>query len=292
MISHTRMCALATSDSAQQDQQEKKPWALINLPPFPAIAMRIMQLLSRDDVGMKELSEVIRADPAFAAEVLTLANSPLLGIRGEIRTILQATALLGLARVKALALTVSMKVYLTESFQIPALLACWRHSLACALLAEEIATVSMIEKDFAYMAGLVHDVGRLALGMIKPLDYANMLAAAEQQPFDVLARERELFGVDHCEAGRWLSQSWKLPKEFPEIIANHHAEPNGKFDMTALIHLACDMADTLGFAAVRPLWPKTFGEILHSLPAREKARFDPDPDRLATRVATKITSFE
>lgn len=289
MISVKPMCALATSDSTRQD---KKPWALINLPPFPAIAMKIMQLLSKDNVGMKELGEVIRADPAFASEVLTLANSPLLGVRNEIRTILQATALLGLNRVKALALTVSMKSYLTQSFQIPALLACWRHSLACALLAEEVAVVSLIEKDFAYMAGLVHDIGRLALGMIKPLEYANMLSAADEQPFDVLAREREMFEVDHCQAGRWLAEAWKLPTEFPEIIANHHAEPNGKFDMTALIHLTCEMADTLGFAAVRPLRPKKFGEILRDLPARERARFDPDPDRLATRIATKINSFE
>ncbi len=270
----------------------EKPWALINLPPFPAIAMKILQLLQRDNVGMKELSEVIRADPAFASQVLTLANSPLVAVRREVKSILQATALLGLNRVKALALTVSMKVYLTESFQIPALLACWRHTLACALLAEELAMVSLMEKDVAYMYGLLHDVGRLALGMIRPLEYTNLLAAADEEPVDMMAKEREMFGMDHSEAGRWLAESWKLPPEFAEVAARHHQEPKGKFDFVALVHHSCAMADALGFAGVRPLRPKKFHEILSELPARERGRFESDPERLAARVATKIHSFE
>lgn len=279
----------ANPRSAHKD----KPWALIDLPPFPAVAMRILKLLARDDVGMKELTREIQADPSLSAEVLTLANSVLFGFRTEIRNILQAAALLGAERVKAIALTIAMKTYLMESFQIPALLACWRHSLACALLAEELAKASLIEKDFAYTAGLLHDVGRLALGMIKPIEYSNLLCSSQEKPFNALERERELFGMDHCQAGQWLTQAWKLPKVFIEVTAHHHkTPPDGKFDMVAVIHRSCQMADALGFDAVRPLRVLSFQEVLQSLPARERARFKPDPEKLTLSVAMKITAME
>jgi HD-like signal output (HDOD) protein len=274
-------------------QHKDRPWALIDLPPFPAVAMRILKLVARDDIGIKELTREIQSDVALSAEVLTLANSAFFGFRTEIKNILQATALLGAERVKAIALTIAMKAYLTESFQIPALLACWRHSLACALVAEDLAKASLVEKDFAYTAGLLHDVGRLALGMIKPLEYANLLCSAEEKPFNVLERERELFGMDHCMAGRWLTQAWKLPKVFTDVTAHHHDNPqSGKFDMVALIHRSCQMADALGFEAVRPVRPVTFPDILQSLPARERSRFQPEPEQLALSVATKITAME
>jgi HD-like signal output (HDOD) protein len=285
------MTMMLTADV--RSQHKDRPWALIDLPPFPAVAMRVLKLLAREDVGMKELTREIQADLSLSAEVLTLANSVLFGFRSEIKNILQATALLGAERVKAIALTIAMKTYLTKSFQIPALLACWRHSLACALIAEELAKVSLVEKGLAYTMGLLHDVGRLALGMIKPVEYANLLASSEETRFDALERERELFGMDHCQAGRWLTQAWKLPKVFAEVTAHHHnTPPAGKFDMVALIHCSCQMADTLGFEAVRPLHPLSFQEILQSLPARERGRFKPDSEELRMNVAIKITAME
>ncbi|MGH9444160.1 MAG: HDOD domain-containing protein [Terriglobia bacterium] len=273
-------------------RNQQKPWALIDLPPFPAVAMRVLSLLARQDVGMKELTREIQSDPALALQILTLANSVLFGFRTEIKNVLQATALLGAERVKAIALTIAMKTYLMESFQIPALLACWRHSLACALIAEDLAMASMIEKDVAYVAGLLHDIGRLALGMIKPIEYANMLASAREKPFDILEREREMFGMNHCEAGRWLTDAWKLPKIFGQVAALHHHPPSAKFDVVRVASAACLMADALGFEAVRPLRPRPFQEILQSLPAREQVRFHPDPEQLAMTVAMKINSLE
>lgn len=269
-----------------------KPWALISLPPFPAVAMRVVQMLSREDMSLKELSAEIQSDPALSSELLTLANSPLFAFRTEIRTVLQASALLGAQRVKALALTVGMRTYLMQSFQIPALLACWRHSLACALLAEELAVASMMEKDFAYLAGLLHDIGRLALGMIKPIEYANLLASAGKGALAVLEGERALFDIDHCQAGRWLTESWKLPNAFAEIAAHHHDKPRGKFDIVALVHHSCRMADALGFEAAQSPQPPSFEEVLECLPDHERSRFSPKPKDLATRIAIKIQSVE
>jgi len=271
----------------------KKPWALINLPPFPGVAARILQLLSKDDAGMKELAALIRSDIAFSSEILTLANSALFAFRTEITSILQATVLLGLGRVKAIALTVGMRSYVTDSLKLPALLACWRHSLACAVLCEEMAPACMFERDVAYVAGLMHDVGRLALTVVEPVRYSNLILEAEEQAFNVLDREREMFGVDHCEAGRWLAEQWKLPAHFAEVTAHHH-EPckPGKFDMVSLVQVACRLADCIGFSAVRPLDPVSFDSILAELPLAARKRLTFDQPELTFKVAMKINSVE
>lgn len=186
-----------------------------------------------------------------------------------------------------------MRGYLTDSMKIPALLACWRHSLACALLVEELAIASFVDKDFAYTAGLIHDIGRLALAVIQPAQYANFLASTEENPCDILQRERELFDLDHCQAGSWLVEAWKLPKIFGHLTGQHHAEAvSGESDIVRLVRQACILADTLGFAAARPLRPKSYQEILDGLSARERTRFPLDQEELAFKIASKINSFE
>jgi len=270
-----------------------RPWALINLPPFPGVAAKVLQLLSQDSTGLKELADVIRADVAFSAEVLTLANCALFAIRTEIRTVLQATALLGLNRVKGIAMTVGLRSYLTDSLKMPALLACWRHSLACAILCEDLATAAFMERDAAYLAGLLHDVGRLALSVVEPIKYNNLILEANENALDVRAREKELFGLDHCEAGRWMAEQWKLPPHFADVAAHHHDPVRpGTFDMLALVRCGCVLADSVGFAAVQPLHPLKFEDILKNLPQAVLRRFGHSQEQLALRVATKINSMD
>ncbi len=271
----------------------EKPWALINLPPFPAVAMRVLQLIDRDEVGMQKLTDLIRADTALSTEILTLANSALFAFRTEIKSIVQAAVLLGLQRVRALAVTVGVRVYLTDSMKIPALLACWRHSLACALLAEELAIGGFADKDSAYTAGLIHDIGRLALAVIQPARYADFLTSTEEHPCDVLKREQELFDIDHCQAGRWLVEAWKLPRTFADVTAEHHAEPkDGESGVVALVRHACLLADALGFAAAVSLHARSYQEILEELSPRERRRFPLDQKELALKIATKINALE
>ena len=271
----------------------EKPWALINLPPFPAVALKLLRLIDKDEVGIQKLTNLIRADVALSTEILTIANSALFAFRTEITSILQATVLLGLQRVKALAVTVGMRVYLTDSMKIPALLACWRHSLACALVAEELAVGNFMDKDSVYTAGLIHDIGRLALAVIQPAQYAHFLAGTDACPCDVLKQERELFGIDHCQAGRWLVEAWKLPASFADVTAHHHGKPkNGESDVVGLVRHACRLADTLGFAAARSMEAQSYQELLEGLSARERRQLPLDQEALALRIATKINAME
>jgi HD-like signal output (HDOD) protein len=282
-----------SSEKEPASELARKPWALINLPPFPAVAARILQLLSKEDAGMKELAALIRSDVAFSSEVLTMANSALFTFRTEITGILQATVLLGLQRVKAVALTVGMRSYLMDSLKIPGVLACWRHSLACGVVCEELAGPCMIERDSAYLAGLMHDVGRLALTVVEPLQYSNLLLAAEETAMNILDEERKLFGLDHCQAGRWLAEQWKLPKQFAEIAAHHHdRQMPGKFEMLQLVRVACLLADCIGFSVVPPARSPKFRDVLRDLPLPARTNPGFNQEDLTLKVAMKINSIE
>jgi HD-like signal output (HDOD) protein len=252
-----------------------------------------MQLLRSEETRLKELSDLICTDQSFSAEVLRLANSPLFGFRTEIKGILQAIALLGAERIKAVAFTVGMQTYLEEPLKIPVLRNCWRHNLACAIIAEKLGHVSLMEEDFAYTAGLLHDIGRLALMVAEPVRYARLVIEAEESPFNILEREREWFDIDHCEAGRWLVENWKLPPVFGMVAAHHHLEFRQRsFDIIALVHASCRLSDAIGYLAVKPLTVPGIDQVLAGLPERERALFHPHLDRLTVDIDLKIKSLE
>src|SRR4029077_6373472 len=113
-------------------------------------------------------------DAAFTADVLRLANSPLIGVRREIKSVMQAVMMLGLERIKALATTLSLRAFLTAAVPNGALLASWRHNLATAIICERLGRILVIDSDICYTAGLVHDIGRLALLCAFPDKYEEM----------------------------------------------------------------------------------------------------------------------
>jgi putative nucleotidyltransferase with HDIG domain len=264
----------------------------IDLPPFPAVATRVLNLVAKESVGLKELNDVLRADVALSSEILILANSSLFSFRSKVCSILQATVLLGLQRVKALALTVGMRAYLTGALEIPALLACWHHSLATALIAEELAGRNLMNKDAAYTAGMIHDIGRLALAVKHREEYANLLGGVAMTPLQVLDRERERFDLDHCQTGRRLVDVWKLPGEFEDFTGCHHQEPSGRFDQLAVLQLSCRLADSLGFSALQQPELSPYKDLIEKLPERERSHFHPDPNEFALLIATKINAMQ
>jgi putative nucleotidyltransferase with HDIG domain len=276
-----------------KETAQKLPWALRQLPSFPAVATKVLQLLAKEDVPIRRIVDLIRTDPAFSAGILRVANSALFGFVSQVETVKHAVVIVGLDRVRTLTLTVAMGSYLKAALRIVTLRGCWRHSLACALLSEELATSCSVHLDRAYTAGLLHDIGRLGLLVAYPAEYSNVLAVTEENSMDILQVERDLFDLDHCQAGLWLMKEWKFPEEFHDIAARHHSEPTtGEFDLLALVRLACRLADTLGFQAVKPARLWTFQEIQAALPEPFQQRFNPDPDSLRTRVATVIDSLD
>jgi putative nucleotidyltransferase with HDIG domain len=226
----------------------------LELPPIPAVAASLLQLVGRDTVGAAEIAETIGADGVIAAEVLRAANSAHYGIRGEVVNLLHATRLLGLARIRALAAAIGLRRYLGPTLQHPAVRRCFTHNLACALLGEQIAVRLGGSTADAYSAGLLHDIGRLALVVAHPETYPRLLDGMRGSGPAALAVERAAFGLDHCEAGAWVAAQLILPQVFQDV-ARHHHDPDAVGPGDALVRtgVACRLADWMGCWVIAPI---------------------------------------
>lgn len=269
-------------------------WAHLRLPPFPQVALRVLQLANNENVQLHQLSELISSDPAFASEVLTIANSLLYAPRFPASSVLQAIAVMGANNLQGLCLTVGVRGYMGKALNEPAMRAIWRHNLACALIADQLASVGFMDRDVAYTSGVIHDIGRLALAVIRPKDYSLPLGAHSGTPASILKVERDLFGWDHCEAGRQLITDWNLPPEFEAIVGDHHAprKKDDPWDMPSLINVSCRMADCAGFAAFPGCEITPFSELLDELPARERKLFHATVEPLSFEISKKINAVE
>jgi len=275
-------------------QAATMPWAHLRLPPFPQVAVRVLQLASDENVQLHQLCDLISSDPAFASEVLTVANSLLYAPRYPSTSILQAVAVLGANTLRGMCVTVGVRAYLGKTMSHPAMRALWRHNLGCAIIAQRLAQTGFIDKDTAYTAGILHDVGRMGLAVIQPAPYAALLDKHQGAAETLLDAERMLFGWNHCETGRQLVGDWKLPEELESVVAQHH-EPrrtDGAWDVTELVKVSCAMASSVGFTAFPGSATKPFIDLLEALPARERRRFQVDAEALKKDVTESIHAIE
>jgi putative nucleotidyltransferase with HDIG domain len=243
------------------------PWALRLLPPFPAIAQRILALASQENVLIRDLGALIKLDPTFSAELLRVANSALFGARREVATLTHAILLLGLDRVKAMATYVALNTMVRSSLKVPALRKVWVHSLVTAWIAEAAARAAGTATEAAYTAGLLHNLGTLGLMSAYPEEYARLLEVTDDYGFDLLETERDLFEIDHCAAGAYLAREWHFPEELAEAIATHHEGPEaGASTLSAILQVSWRLSDALGYAAFSPSRPWSFEELTGFLP--------------------------
>jgi HD-like signal output (HDOD) protein len=266
------------------------PVKLCNLPPFHSIANQVLALSADPDIDLQRLAKVMLGDPAFAAEVLFLANSSLFGFASKMQVLRHAVAVLGLERIKALAITVAMRAFLGNGG--PFIRQCWRHSAACAIVAEEISPMFDFSGDRAYTMGLMHDIGRLGLLKSYASEIGPVITAEHADIKEVLQAEREAVNVDHGLAGAWLVKKWEFPLDFAQACARHH-EPFGPADTPLLkvVKISCRLSSALGFAAIRYHAPATYAEVIDSLPSHINRAF-PMEAELRMNVERRLKSFE
>ena len=250
------------------------PWALRLVPPFPAVAHRLLALVGQEDAGVLEVGNLVKMDPSFSAELLRYANSALFGSRRNVTSLSRAIVIVGMDRVKTMATLVAMNRMVRSSVRIQALRKVWIHSLVTAILAEEAARVSRLPRDGAYTLGLLHNLGTLGMMSAYPDEYSRMLEVSNDFGFDLLQTERDLFEIDHCEAGAYLAQDWDYPDELAAAIATHHEDPApGENSLDNLVRVSWRLSDALGYAAFSPdrLW--RYEELLAYVPNAESAWF-------------------
>lgn len=239
------------------------------LPPMPAIAAKLMAMVTTPTTPFQALADLVRSDVAFATRVLRIANSPLMGGR-EVTSILHGLSILGSDRLNALVMTLALHHLAVRPRNSTSLQQrCWRHSIATAFLCEILAPYFSQSPDAAYTAGLIHDVGAIAIAHLYPAEYEAVLLRSESRDSQ-LSEEQAQFGVDHAEFGAELIDVWQLPSHFCHLLLDHHAPVITGNTLLSLLQQADDLSDQLGFSLnIASPQPNYDPELLpHWLPAK------------------------
>jgi putative nucleotidyltransferase with HDIG domain len=205
---------------------------------------------------MVHIVNLLHTDPVLTMGLLRVANSPLFAARHEITDVRQAVAYLGLDLVRSLAVTAAMRG-LIGTRPNPLGLPFWRHSLATALTCRRLCGMAGIAPETAHTAGLLHDVGQLGLTHLFP-EYAQVVGGAVQRGESLAEAEVRAFGIDHCQAGRWLLSRWGLPLELQSVAAAHEwssSQATGDTALMVLVHAGSSAAEFMGFAVIPPTRP-------------------------------------
>jgi HD-like signal output (HDOD) protein len=267
--------------------------SLKKVPPFPPVAVKLLSLLSSPTVDTNEVADLIGGDATFTARLLQRANSAEFGFVADITSVRRAVALLGLDTTRQVTLSHATAAYAQGGLKTETMRRSWRHTVATAVLADEIAHASDAFTSVAFTSGIMHDIGRLGLLVAYPEIYERIIRDAAARCLDVLDFEEEEFGAHHAEAGRMLAESWGLPADMCTIAGRHHDPCEGaELTLLRIVHVACRLADALGYDVVKPLNPLTASEVIAELPARTKARLIQDSDDLRARVETRIREFD
>ena len=201
------------------------------LPTLPTYVLDLNALLSNASVDLKKVGAVIRTDPSLSAQVLRLCNSALFGLRRRVLSIEQAAVLLGTERLRTLVLACSVMQFAGKRLSGPQMAAFWQHSFLCALLSERIARqVDYFEKEQAYLAGLLHDIGQLPLWIVAIEEATKNRPLPPTDWPDNVAAERDYFGMDHCKVGRSMAVAWNFMPSFIDVFENHHYPNRSQHD--------------------------------------------------------------
>jgi len=197
----------------------KKIEHIQSLPTIPSVLKRISGMIEKPGISLQEISTFISNDPALTTKILKMINSAVYGFPGRISSVSHATVLLGLNVIKGLLIGVSVFEIMQKS-----MVGLWEHSLGCAVTARIMAKKKGVpEPEEVYVAGLLHDIGKVIFILEFPRDYENAMHAADAEGLTIFEIEKRLFHAHHATIGSWLAEKWSFPGNLVEIIKYHHA---------------------------------------------------------------------
>lgn len=222
------------------------------LPTIPSTLSKILEIIHDPGSGARELETAVVRDPAIAAKVMAIANSPFYGFKQKVVELSHAISLIGFDAVKNVAIGLSVFSCFDNSYSplSSRIREIYLHSFAAAFGADKLARYSPVcPVEPAFLCGLLHDIGKMVLIKLLDLNYNNILEIAQDKKEEVAAVEREVLGLDHADAGAWLIGHWGLPEVLVESVRDHH-EAEGSL-MGKLAGVADAVSRQAGFGGLR-----------------------------------------
>ncbi|HMQ53896.1 MAG TPA: HDOD domain-containing protein [Anaerolineae bacterium] len=222
-----------------------------NLKPLPSSITRALKMMDDPEASFDQLVSILQVDQALTVRILKQANSAYYGFRAPASTLQEGIIRLGMRRLKNILLTLSFSSTLGRRLAGYNLGHgdLWRHSVAVAMVAQRLAErVHYANVDEAYVAGLLHDLGKLVLDQHFKIDWTQVLEAGREFQLSLIDVEEKLFEMNHAQVGGELAQRWELPAELIDAIAYHHMPVMAKTaaKLTAIVHIADILALRLG----------------------------------------------
>jgi putative nucleotidyltransferase with HDIG domain len=220
------------SKSVSSKTLDLKMRYVMDLKALPFVAAEIVQLTSHPGANAKDLTETIQRDQALTARLLRLANSAFYALHGRAQNLTQAVARIGFREIRQIALAVTILDELKGKGEKGFLdrQAFWRHCLGTAVLAKEIATLGGRGPEAvegAFLAGLLHDIGKAFLDDHFHEEYGGTIRAASTENIPLHEAERRTLGMDHTAVAQKILEKWRLPESLAEPIVHHHSSWEG-----------------------------------------------------------------
>jgi putative nucleotidyltransferase with HDIG domain len=247
------------------------PMALIESDPkltsLPDVFVRISEVLNDPNSTARQAAEAIGKDISLSAKLLQLVNSAFYGFPVKVDTLSRAVTIVGSRQLTTLALGISVIGMFKDLPEgLVDMRSFWKHSIGCGIIASNLVQAAAgngadIEVERLFVAGLLHDVGRLVLYRNLPRHSAQVLARARNEGIMLRQAERAMLGFDHATLGGMLLRRWRFPENLEQAVRRHHGGPTpmGQL-MPAMVHLADAAANALllgssGEIYVPPLSP-------------------------------------
>ena len=197
-----------------------------NLPPVPHVAARTMDLVAKEDTSVAELQKVISADQALTARILKMANSVFYSFDQKISTLSHAIVVLGFRAVQSMAIAASSRSLFVKKgaeFGLKEKLL-WEHSIGVAMGCRQVSRhVGFEKEEEAFIAGLLHDIGKAVLNLVIPKKYTKIVEQVYNERRSFSDVETEVLGFDHSQIGALIAQKWNFSWDMVETIAYHHS---------------------------------------------------------------------
>ena len=206
------------------------------IPTIPSVLKQLSTIIENPKISLNEISHFVSQDPALTTKILQMVNSALYGFPGRISSVNHAVMLLGLNVVKGLLLSVSV-------FEImhKAMIGLREHSIGVAIASKVLARMKGLkEPEEVFVAGLLHDVGKVILTLSWPEEYDRTVKEAESSGIAIFDAERSRFSETHAAVAGWLAEKWHFPAKLCECIANHHRPQTSSLAPleTSIVHMA------------------------------------------------------
>jgi diguanylate cyclase (GGDEF)-like protein len=196
----------------------------IKLPSPPAIAVRILEAVKKEETSIDELARIITADPALTSKILRVANSPMYALPTKVDSIQRALTVIGCSALKNIALSFviadELRIQSDNGFDFDYF---WKRSVTAAVSGELIASLIGMKSDDIFVSALLQDIGIVIMYLSNPDGYANVLEEKKRSKLPILAVEQQIFGVDHQRVGMQVLDHWGIPASISEPVGRHHA---------------------------------------------------------------------